>query len=231
MRNPLFILLALCLAPALAHADASTGVLDASYASRTDVPLTSAGFVAEGKKVRVALNFTPAKGEDLTLVRNTGPRFIQGHFDNLAHGQIVTLQHGGARYQFVANYYGGDGKDLVLMGIDLGNLSAAAQAKLDHNLILALKKSRGEAPFDRPTSLRAEDYEKAGRVLVDITSLAPASVTNGITALGGEVINGWQTPSTLRAWVPFARLEAVADLSAVQSMSAARPSVTHHVTR
>jgi hypothetical protein len=43
------------------------------------------------------------------------------------------------------------------------------------------------------------------------------------------VINGWQTATGMRAWVPFTQLEAVANLPGIQSMSAARPVTTRHL--
>ena len=121
------------------------------------------------------------------------------------------------------------GRDLVLMPIRLDDLSAAARQKLSDPLVLALKRSRGAAPFDRPISFRPEDYETGGRVLVDMNASVSTELVNQISQLGGQVINGWQTATTLRAWVPFTQLEAVANLSGIQSMSAARPTMTHRL--
>ena len=56
-------------------------------------------------------------------------------------------------------------------------------------------------------------------------------LVNQIARMGGQMINGWQTATTVRALVPFTQLEAVANLSGVQSMSAARLSVTHRLGR
>lgn len=204
-------------------------VINAHYATGAEVPVSADGFTATGKQVDLTLNFAPATGTDLVLVHNTGPGFIAGTFDNLQHGQIVTLHYLGVAYHFVANYYGGNGRDLVLMGISLDDVSAAALAKLDDPLVLALKKARGQAPFDRATSFRPEDFEIAGRVLVDIKGSISNELANQIVRLGGEVINGWQTPTTLRALVPFAQLEAVANLTGIQAISAARPSITRRL--
>jgi alpha-tubulin suppressor-like RCC1 family protein len=49
------------------------------------------------------------------VVNNTWLQFIQGTFDNLTNGQAVALSYGGTLYNFVANYYGGNGNDLVLV--------------------------------------------------------------------------------------------------------------------
>ena len=214
---------------ALMSADTFADVVNARYATGAEVPVSADGFTATGKSVDLTLNFAPIEGRDLMLVRNTGPGFIRGEFSNLAHGQIVALQYGSVAYHFVANYYGGEGRDLVLMRIRLDDLSAAAREKLDDPLVLALKKSRGEAPFDRPISFRPEDYETGGRVLVDMKASVSKELLNQIAQVGGEVINGWQTATTMRAWVPFTQLEAVANLTGVQSMAAARPSITHRL--
>jgi alpha-tubulin suppressor-like RCC1 family protein len=65
--------------------------------------------------VNFTLNYAPATGTELMVVRNTGLGFITGTFNNLAQGQRVSLSFGGIAYDFVANYYGGSGNDLVLV--------------------------------------------------------------------------------------------------------------------
>ena len=85
-----------------------------TFTSATTVPVTVGSFVATGITATFALNFPPTAGTSLTVVRNTGIGLIQGTFDNLAQGQIVNLSHSGITYQFVANYFGGTGNDLVL---------------------------------------------------------------------------------------------------------------------
>ena len=89
--------------------------LTASYSTGSDVPLTSNGFTATGGTVSFALNYAPAPGTNLTVLNNTGQGFIGGVFSNLAQGQAVPLNYNGITYNFVANYYGGSGNDLVLM--------------------------------------------------------------------------------------------------------------------
>jgi hypothetical protein len=214
---------------ALTSSASLADVVSAHYVTGAEVPVSADSFTATGKSVDLTLNFAPAADQDLVLVRNTGPKFIQGEFTNLAHGQIVALQYGGVTYHFVANYYGGAGRDLVLMRVRLDDLSAAARQKLDDTLVLALKKNRGEAPFDKAMSFRPEDNEKGGRVLVDMKASVSTELVNQIAQLGGEVFNGWGTATTMRAWIPFTRLEAVANLASIQSMSAGRLSMTHRL--
>jgi alpha-tubulin suppressor-like RCC1 family protein len=78
------------------------------------VPVTAASYTAAGNTVEISLGFVPPTGTDLTIVTNTGTTFIDGSFDNLAHGQLVRLAYNGIVYSFAANYYGGSGNDLVL---------------------------------------------------------------------------------------------------------------------
>lgn len=97
-------------------ATASSGVT-ATYATGTEVPVTSNGYTATGT-AGFTLGYAPATGTQLMVVKNTGLGFISGRFSNLAQGQLVTLSYGGKDYRFVANYYGGTGNDLVLLWAD-----------------------------------------------------------------------------------------------------------------
>ena len=89
-------------------------VHNATFATPTDVPLTSNGFSATGQTITFTLNYAPTVGTNLTVVNNTSLGFINGTFSNLAQGQAVSLTYNGTTYPFVANYYGGTGNDLVL---------------------------------------------------------------------------------------------------------------------
>jgi len=88
--------------------------LTASYSSSANIPVNINGFTATGNTVNFALNYAPAPGTQLTVVNNTGLGFIIGTFSNLTQGQTVGLSYGGMTYNFIANYYGGTGNDLVL---------------------------------------------------------------------------------------------------------------------
>ena len=93
---------------------ATASDVSVTYGAATDVPLTVSNFTASNSTVNLALNFAPAAGTNLTVARNIGLDFIHGNFTNLAQGQVVVLPYNGANYTFVANYYGGSGRDLVL---------------------------------------------------------------------------------------------------------------------
>ncbi len=94
----------------------TTGV--ATFNSATDIPVTAVGYSATGKTINFALSYAPLGGTTLTVVKNTSLSFITGTFSNLAQGQAVALNYGGATYNFVANYFGGSGNDLVLHWAD-----------------------------------------------------------------------------------------------------------------
>jgi hypothetical protein len=88
---------------------------------------------------------------------------------------------------------------------------ASTLKKLDTQLVLALKKSRGESPFDKPTSLEPNiPVKHNGRVLVDMQATVSTALLNQIVLVGGWVDHSSATATTLRAWVPFSQLEALA---------------------
>ncbi len=93
----------------------SAEVVTATYNSATDVPVTAATYTATGNSVNFTLNYAPVVGTELTVIKSTGLPFINGQFSNLTQGQAVTLNYSGVNYNFVANYYGGSGNDLVLV--------------------------------------------------------------------------------------------------------------------
>ena len=75
-------------------------------------------FDATGLNARLALGFSPPAGTTLTVLRLTGLTRVGGRFENLAHGQPLTLIHDGTAHPFIADYAGGDGNDLVLHPAD-----------------------------------------------------------------------------------------------------------------
>lgn len=89
-----------------------------AYRSAGDAGIRVPFFSATGLNAGFALEYAPARGTQLRVVEQPGIRPIQGEFDNLAHGQEITLLHDGVSYRFAANYFGGDGNDLVLHWAD-----------------------------------------------------------------------------------------------------------------
>jgi len=109
---------------------------------------------------------------------------------------------------------------------DKNSVPASTLKKLDTQLVLALKKSRGEPPFDKPTSLEPNiPVKHNGRVLVDMQATVSTALLNRIVLVGGWVDNSSATATTLRAWVPFSQLEALAARADVKSISPARPTI------
>ena len=92
----------------------SAAIVPASFTSATTVPVSANSYTATGNSLDLSLSFAPTRGTNLTVVNVTGSSFISGRFSNLAHGQRVHLLHSNIVYHFIADYYGGDGNDLVL---------------------------------------------------------------------------------------------------------------------
>jgi hypothetical protein len=107
---------------------------------------------------------------------------------------------------------------------------ASILSKLDKHLVLVVKKSRGEPPFDRQTTLEPDVYKFGGRVLVEIEGTISRELSVQISSLGGQLVTGWGTATTFRAWVPFAQVETLAARADIKSISAARPTVTHRLS-
>jgi len=88
--------------------------VDATYHAPENIPITASSYTASGNTIQFNLHFAPTTGTSLTVIRNTGLNFIQGEFDNLAHGQQVVLSYAGRSYYFIANYNAHEGRNLVL---------------------------------------------------------------------------------------------------------------------
>ena len=92
----------------------SAAIVPASFTSAGTIPVSGSSYTATGKSLDLSLSFAPARGANLTVVDVNGTSPISGRFSNLAHGQRVHLLHNNVVYQFIADYHGGDGNDLVL---------------------------------------------------------------------------------------------------------------------
>lgn len=106
---------------------------------------------------------------------------------------------------------------------------AATLNKLDSQLLLVVKKSRAEAPFDKETTVEPDVYKFRGRVLVEIEGTFSRELSDQVTSLGGQVVNDWGTTTKFRVWVPFAQLETLAARADIKSIAAARPTITHRL--
>ena len=112
---------------------------------------------------------------------------------------------------------------------DVANSSDTLK-KLDAQIVLALKQSRGQPPFDQPTSLQPDIPAKiAGRVLVDVKASVSRGLLDQVALVGGQVVKGSETATTFQAWVPLSQLETLALRSDVKFISPARPTGTSRV--
>jgi hypothetical protein len=211
----------------LSTAHAFAADVNVTYVTGAEVPVSSNGFTALDKTVHITLNYAPTPGTQLMVVRNTGAGIIRGNFSNLGQGQTVALNFGGTTYHFVANYYGGNGNDLVLLWTGPDSAPPAIVRKLDPQLLLALKKSRGQAPFDKPTTLKPDIAGQDGaRVLVDVEASVSKELLSHVALVGGQVIDGSATATTFRAMVPLSQLETLAGGEDTKFISVARPTIT-----
>ncbi len=107
-----YFLLSACLC--LNAISLSAATVNVAYNSASHIPITASSYTATGNTINFTLNFHPPVGTSLTVIRNTGMNYINGEFDNLAHGQQVVISYSGQSYYFIANYYGYSRRDLVL---------------------------------------------------------------------------------------------------------------------
>jgi hypothetical protein len=99
--------------------------------------------------------------------------------------------------------------------------------KLDAQIVLALKQSRGQPPFDKPTSLQPDIPIKDGAsVLVDVKARISADLATHITLIGGKVAQSPDPAHIIRAMIPLSQLEALSWRADVKFISPAKLSVT-----
>ena len=103
-----------------------------------------------------------------------------------------------------------------------------AQKKLDSHIVLAIKKSRGEPPFDKPTQLDPDlVVEQDGRVLVDLNAKVTDQLLAVIAHRGGTVLQHFESMRSIRAQVPLSSLEGIAAHSDVTFISPAAQATTN----
>jgi hypothetical protein len=107
---------------------------------------------------------------------------------------------------------------------------ASVLSKLDKDLVLVVSQSRGESPVDKATTVQPDVYKSGGRVLVEIQGSISRELSDQLASVGGELVTGWGTATTFRAWIPFAQVETLAGRSDIKFISAARPSVIRRIS-
>ena len=107
-----------------------------------------------------------------------------------------------------------------------------AQKKLDSQIVLALKKQRGEPPFDKPTTLQPDlTIQPDGRVLVDLQATVSPALLEQIRTGGGEVINSFEAARSVRARIALSQMEAIAARPDVVFVSPAAGATTNNAQR
>ena len=102
--------------------------------------------------------------------------------------------------------------------------------KLDAQIVLALKQSRGQPPFDKPTSLQPNIPIKDGAsVLVDVKAQVSADLVTHVTLIGGKVAQSPDPAHIIRAMIPLSQLEALSWRADVKSISPAKLSVISRI--
>lgn len=104
----------------------------------------------------------------------------------------------------------------------------AAQKKLDSHIVMALKKSRNEPPFDKPAAFDPDlKIEEDGRVLVDIQAAVSSALLEEITKGGGKVISHFEKFRAIRALVPLTQMETLALRADIQFIAPAAEATTN----
>ena len=110
-------------------------------------------------------------------------------------------------------------------------LPAATAKKLDPQLLLALKQSRAEPPFDNPHTPPPDlPYRMGDRVLVDLSCVASDDLLKHIASLDGRVADTPKSPQLIRVMIPINQLEAVAGHADVRSIAPAEVFVNSKAT-
>ena len=111
-----------------------------------------------------------------------------------------------------------------------GTFAGEESSKLDAQIVLALKQSRGQPPFDKPTSLQPNIPIKNGAsVLVDVKATVSADLVTHITLIGGKVAESPDAAHIIRAMIPLSQLEALSWRADVKSIYPAKLSVISRI--
>lgn len=105
--------------------------------------------------------------------------------------------------------------------------SVSVESKLDPQLVLALKQTRGEPPYDKASPAGGQPQpdipvRDASGVLVDVSGAVSSDLLEGITKAGGRLAPSPDPSNVARAMIPLGALEALARRADVRSIAPAR---------
>ena len=108
--------------------------------------------------------------------------------------------------------------------------ATSTQSKLDSQIVLALKQSRGEAPFDGRTALEPGipitqpdiPIKDGPRVLIDLEATVSEELRTHIGLIGGQLAPSPDATRIIRAMIPLAEVEALAARADITFISPAR---------
>lgn len=102
-----------------------------------------------------------------------------------------------------------------------------AQKKMDSQLIYAIKRKRGQPISDKVQALETRvEIKESGLTLVDIKANVTKALLAKITSLGGAVIYSSEQAKSVRASVPFDKIETLAARADVQFIGPAADFTT-----
>lgn len=96
-----------------------------------------------------------------------------------------------------------------------------AQKKMSSDLIDRMKGTQGRTGVVTPEPRNHEEFQPDSTVLVDIKANVTAQLLQQIEAMGGTIINKFPKSQAIRAQVPVAQLENLAESSDVISIRSA----------
>lgn len=103
-----------------------------------------------------------------------------------------------------------------------------AQTKLDTRLRAAIERLHAkETRVDAPPRAGALDLDESGRVLVDIQARVSAELRHAIEAAGGLVVSEFSAYDSIRARLPLAQIEILAEREDVKFVRTAERGVTN----
>lgn len=100
--------------------------------------------------------------------------------------------------------------------------NAPAQKKIHPALLEALRENRGLPPQSDALRVRSHLIPKpGGRLLVNIKAAVTSEVLTNIQQSGGVIVNAFPQAQTIRAEIPVASLETIANLTGVTDIQPA----------